>query len=412
VRSLILFILLPVFCFAQDMLCVTVRENSVDSIKIVIYSAVYGTDLENNIAGNITKVVETDLLNSGLFKIKHATVSQMISDMQLTINLSKSSDKKLELSFSLFDLLMKRELMNQTMTLSQKDWRRTAHFISDMIYNRLIGEKGYFNTKITYVAEERDEHNKCMRKIAVMDQDGSNVKYLTNGDKFVSTPRFSPNGESLVYISYSNGRSYIMLRNLKHNKESVVSAFDGVLSGPRFSPDGKFILVCCSSGKSTNILSINLINHRVSKITQNASINTSPSFSPDQNYIVFSSDSSGNQQLYIMDLIHQKTRRISSGGGNYSTPVWSPKGDLIVFTKSKLGKFYIGVMKSDGKEERILSEGYKVESPAWLPNGREIIFTRTGPANTSQLCLIGLSKQKHKMISTKTNAFLADWSHF
>ncbi len=411
-RNLMLFVLLPVFCFAQDMLYVTVKENSVDNIKIIISSAVYKTDLENNIGENITKIIETDLLSSGLFKTKRDAASQMMSDMLLTINLSKSSNKNLELSFSLFDLFMKKELMNQTMTLSQQDWRKTAHFISDMIYNRLIGERGYFNTKITYIAEEQGKHNKCMRKIAVMDQDGSNVKYLTSGDKFVSTPRFSPNGENIIYISYSNGKSYIVLRNLKNNRESVVSAFDGVLSGPRFAPDGKSILVCYSSGKSTNILSINLLNHSVSKITRNSSINTSPSFSPDQNYIVFSSDSSGSQQLYIMDLIHQKTSRISFGSGNYSTPVWSPKGDLIAFTKSKVGKFYIGVMSPNGKEERLLSEGYKIESPAWLPNGREIVFTKTEPSGTSQICLMDLIKQKYKMITTQTDAFLADWSHF
>ncbi len=415
-RNLILFILLPallpVFCFAQDMLYITVKENSVDNIKITISSAVYKTGLENNISENIKKIIEADLLSSGLFKMESATTSQIMSDILLTIKLSQAPNKNLELSFSLFDLFMKKELMNKTMILSQQDWRKTAHFISDMIYSRLIGERGYFNTKITYIAEEKGKHNKCMRKIAVMDQDGGNVKYLTNGNRFVSTPRFSPNGENIVYISYSNGKSYIVLRNLKNNMESVVSAFDGVLSGPRFAPDGKSILVCYSSGKSTNILSINLLNHSVNKITQNASINTSPSFSPDQNYIVFSSDSSGSQQLYIIDLIHQKTRRISFGSGNYSTPVWSPKGDLIAFTKSKVGRFYIGVMKPDGTEERLLSEGYKIESPAWLPNGREIIFTKTEPPSTSQLCLIDLMKQKCKMISTQTSAFLADWSHF
>ncbi|OEY86598.1 protein TolB [Wolbachia pipientis] len=411
-KRIILFILVPIICFAQDILYVTVSKNSIDNIKIVISSAVYKTDLEKNFSEKITNVVEANLLNSGLFKVKRATASQVVGDISLTINLSKFSDQQLELSFSLFDLFMKKELMNKTMILYQKDWRKMAHLISDMIYSRLIGEKGHFNTKITYIAEERGQNNKCIRKIVVMDQDGSNVKYLTNGDRFVSTPRFSPNGENIVYISYYNGRSYIILKNLKNNTESVVSAFEGVLSGPRFAPDGKSLLVCCSSGSSTNILSLDLANHRISKITNNTSINTSPSFSPDQNYIVFSSDSSGSQQLYIMNMVNQQTKRISSNSGNYSTPVWSPNGDLVAFTKSKAGKFYIGVMKPDGKKERLLSEGYKIESPAWLPNGREMIFTKTEPSNISQLCLIDLFKQKHKIISTQTNAFLADWSHF
>jgi TolB protein len=282
-----------------------------------------------------------------------------------------------------------------------------------MVHDRLTGEKGHFSTKITYIAEEKDSNYKSIRRIAIMNRDGSNIKYLTNGDKFVSTPRFSPNGRSIVYISYVNGRSYITLKNLIDNTESVVNAFEGVISAPRFSPDGQSLLVSHSLDGATNILSLDLNSKRTSKITKNSAINTSPSLSPDQNYMVFSSDISGSQQLYVIDLTKKEKRpkRISFGNGRYATPVWSPKGDLIAFTKIQSGNFYIGVMNPNGKGELILSEGHKIESPAWLPNGREIIFTKTESTNDSKLYLVDLTNKEHKIVSTPTNAYLPDWSH-
>jgi len=419
---LLILILLSISCFAQDVLYVDIRKkdtlyvdikkNSTDNINLVVSASLCNTDLESKLSERITKVIEKNLSNCGLFSVKHNSTTN--SDALVTINLSEMSDRKLKLSFSLLDAFTKKELISKSMTFSEKEWREISHLISDMVHDRLTGEKGHFSTKITYIAEEKDSNYKSIRRIAIMNRDGSNIKYLTNGDKFVSTPRFSPNGRSIVYISYVNGRSYITLKNLIDNTESVVNAFEGVISAPRFFPDGKSLLVSHSLDGATNILSLDLNSKRTSKITKNSAINTSPSLSPDQNYMVFSSDISGSQQLYIIDLTKKEKRpkRISFGNGRYATPVWSPKGDLIAFTKIQSGNFYIGVMKPNGKGELILSEGHKIESPAWLPNGREIIFTKTESTNDSKLYLVGLTNKEHKIVSTPTNAYLPDWSHF
>lgn len=369
--------------------------------------------MENKLSESITKVIETNLSNSGLFNVK-CGIETWKSDTIVTVSLSEVSNRNLELSFRLFDSFTKRELLTQSVVFSAKDWKKISHLVSNVIHDRLIGEKGHFNTKITYIAEEKDSNYKSVRKVAVMNQDGSNIRYLTNGDKFVSTPRFSPNGKGIVYISYTNGKSYIILKNLKDNTESIISAFEGVISAPRFSPDGKSLLISHSLGGETNILSLDLSSKRTKKITKGSAISTSPSFSPDQKYMAFSSDISGSQQLYVIDFTNKskKPKRISFGSGRYATPVWSPKGDLIAFTKIQSGKFYIGVMKPDGKEERLLSEGHKIESPAWLPNGREIIFTRTESPSNSKLYLVDLVKKNQKMVFTPTNASLPDWSYF
>jgi len=421
-RNLLILILLSISCFAQDVLYVDIRKkdtlyvdikkNSTDNISLVVSASLCKTDLESKLSERITKVIEKNLSNCGLFSVEHNSTTN--SDAWVTINLSEISGRKLKLSFSLLDAFTKKELISKSMTFSEKEWREISHLISDMVHDRLTGEKGHFSTKITYIAEEKDSNYKSIRRIAIMNRDGSNIQYLTNGDKFVSTPRFSPNGRSIVYISYVNGRSYITLKNLVDNTESVVNAFEGVISAPRFSPDGQSLLVSHSLDGATNILSLDLNSKRMSKITKNSAINTSPSLSPDQNYMVFSSDISGSQQLYVIDLTKKEKRpkRISFGNGRYATPVWSPKGDLIAFTKIQSGNFYIGVMKPNGKGELILSEGHKIESPAWLPNGRKIIFTKTESTNDSKLYLVDLTNKEHKIVSTPTNAYLPDWSHF
>ncbi|WP_168456266.1 Tol-Pal system protein TolB [Wolbachia endosymbiont of Ctenocephalides felis wCfeJ] len=416
--QLVLLFSLFIPCFTKAALYVDIRKNSVSNIGLVVSKCACKTELESELSESITKIIETNLSDCGLFNVKRGTETTSSkswkSDALATISLSEVSSKTLKLSLRLSDAFTKRELFTQSIVFPAKDWRKIAHLISDAIHDRLIGERGHFNTKIAYIAEEKDSNYKSIRKIAVMNQDGSDVKYLTNGDRFVSTPRFSPSGESIVYISYLDGRSYIILRNLKDDVESIVSVFEGVISAPRFSPDGKSLLISHSSNGETNILSLDLNSKHTKKITKSSAISTSPSLSPDQKYMVFSSDVSGSQQLYIIDFTkkNKKPKRISFGSGKYATPVWSPKGELIAFTKIQSGKFYIGVMKPDGKEERLLSEGYKIESPAWLPNGRGIIFTKTESQSNSKLYLVDLVKKNHKMISTPTNAYLPDWSYF
>ncbi|MDN5247845.1 MAG: protein TolB [Wolbachia endosymbiont of Tyrophagus putrescentiae] len=404
--NIALFFLLSVPCFAQDVLYVDIKKNTTDKINLIISSKM---ELEDKLSQNITETIKKNLSSCGLFNLKATD-----NDGLAIIDLNKISETKMKLSFRLLDSFTGEELVSKSMIFSKRNWREIAHSISDEIHSRFTGEKGHFSTKITYIAEEKDSNNKSIRKIAIMNRDGSNVKYLTNGDKFVSTPRFSPDGKSVIYVSYVDGVSHIMLRSLVNNNESTISTFEGVVSAPRFSPDGKTLLVSHSLDGKTNILSLDLKNKRTTKITKSSAINTSPSLSPDQKYMVFSSDISGSQQLYVIDLTKRDTKpkRISFGNGRYATPVWSPKGDLIAFTKIQSGKFYIGVMRPDGKEERILSEGHKIESPAWVPNGREIIFTKTESTNNSRLYLVDLAKKKHKLVFTPTNAFLPDWSYF
>ncbi|MDG7056004.1 MAG: protein TolB [Wolbachia endosymbiont of Meromenopon meropis] len=417
---LILFSFLSFAYFAKAVLYVDIRENTVAKIDLVVFKCACKTELGSKLNENITKIIEADLSDSGFFYIERIiedeiTMQKSIKvDILATVSLIEISDKALELSLHLFDTFTKSELFTHSVIFLRKDWRKIAHFISDLIYVRLTGENGYFNTKIAYIAEEKDNNDKFMRRIAIMNQDGSDIKYLTNGDKFVSSPRFVPNNNSIIYILYLDDKSYLISKNLKDNTESIINIFNGVISAPRFSSDGKFLLISYSFNGETNIFCLDLNSKNTRKITRSSAISTSASFSPDQKYMVFSSDISGSQQLYVIDFAkkNKKPERISFGNGKYITSVWSPNGDLIAFIKVKLGKFYIGVMKPDGKEERILSEGYKIESPTWLPNSRGIIFTKMESSSNSKIYLLNLVKMNQRIISTPTNAYLPDWSSY
>ncbi|WP_333023360.1 protein TolB [Wolbachia endosymbiont of Pentidionis agamae] len=404
--------------FILYLLCIPLLGYASNITKNIIISPfLYHSEVEDRLSSGVIKLIKENLSYSCYFRILEANeTSGSMDGMLLTGSVNELKNGKFMLVFSIVDMVYRKELVSESMVFLEKDLGKISHSISDVIYSKVIGECGYLDTRIAYVAEEKEEQ-KYVRRIAVMNHDGKNLKYLTDGNKFVSTPRFSPNGKKIIYIAYINDKSYLMLRDLKKNDVSVAAVFDGVSSAPRFSSSGKSLLISHSYDGKTSILSLDLDKKKKKEVIKNLYINTSPSFSPNQKSIVFSSDMNGSQQLYVMDLTKKinRPRRISAENGTYSMPVWSPIGNLIAFTKILSGKFYIGIMKPDGTEERILTAGYKVEAPAWSPDGKTIIFTKTQldkNGSSSKLYSIDFTGKNEKAIATPTNASLADWSHF
>jgi TolB protein len=300
-------------------------------------------------------------------------------------------------------------------TTVSENWRRVGHIITDKVYQRLTGEKGYFDTRIIYVAEEGPK-TKRIKKLAIMDQDGFNNKFLTLGNELVLTPRFNPTSQMVTYLSYFKNLPRVYLLDIETGTQEVVGDFPGMTFAPRFSPDGKKIIMSFAKDGKSDIYTMDLENRIVDRITNHPSIDTSPSYSPDGKYITFNSDRSGYQQIYIMKSDGSDVKRISFGNGLYGTPVWSPRGDLIAFTKLHKGKFYIGVMRTDGKGERLLTENYYQEAPSWSPNGRVLIFYRETKTNdkgegfTAKLWSIDLTGYNERQIKTPNDASDPSWS--
>jgi len=388
-------------------------------------------EIIKNVGERIAKVIEVNFKRSGLFNpLKKESFVQkpeiahikprfedwrLIKAQALVTGKVKISEGKLRVEFRLWDVVAAKEMLALAFSTTPNNWRRVAHIISDKVYQRLTGEEGYFDTRIIYVAETGPKTERY-KKLAIMDQDGSNVKYLTLGNELVLTPRFSPKNQLVTYLSYFRNLPRVYLLDIETGVQEVVGDFPGMTFAPRFSPDGKKIIMSFAKDGNSDIYTMNLKTRVVEKITDHTSIDTSPSYSPDGKYICFNSDRSGLQQIYVMRSDGSNVKRITFGKGLYGTPVWSPRGDLIAFTKVHKNKFYIGVMRPDGSGERLLTENYYQEAPSWSPNGRVLIFYREtksdsdGKGFSAKLWSIDLTGYNERLIETETDGSDPSWS--
>ena len=391
----------------------------------------YNDTIIKNVGEEISKVIELNFRRSGLFNplkkdsfvqnpdIAHVKPRfedwRLIKAQALVTGKANVSENKLRVEFRLWDVVAAKEMIALAFSTTPDNWRRVAHIISDKVYERLTGEEGYFDTRIIYVSETGPKTQRY-KKLAIMDQDGANVKYLTLGNELVLTPRFSPKNQLVTYLSYFRNLPRVYLLDIETGVQEVVGDFPGMTFAPRFSPDGKKIIMSFAKDGNSDIYTMNMETRVVERITDHSSIDTSPSYSPDGKYICFNSDRSGLQQIYVMRKDGSNVKRITFGKGLYGTPVWSPRGDLIAFTKVHKGKFYIGVMRADGSGERLLTENFYQEAPSWSPNGRVLIFYREtksdseGKGFSAKLWSIDLTGYNERLIATETDGSDPSWS--
>jgi len=322
----------------------------------------------------------------------------------------RSGDGRLQTDFRLWDVSTGQQVAGQQYVTDSNNSRRVAHIISDAIFSRITGEKGFFDTRIVYIDESGPKENR-RKRLAIMDQDGANMRPLTRGDDLVVTPRFSPSSHDVAYMSFGTGDPKVYVMNIESGQREAVGNFPGMTFSPRFSPDGQKIIMSLAQGSSSNLFTMDLRSRNTTRLTDAAAIDTSPSYSPDGGQIVFESDRGGTQQIYVMTASGGGAKRISFGEGRYSTPVWSPKGDYIAFTKQKSGGFAIGVMKPDGSGERILTEGYHNEGPTWAPNGLYLMFFRDpGGSAGSKIHMVDVFGRAEFPVPTANFASDPAWS--
>ena len=436
------FIIITILFFnsnsAYSLIEVDITRGNLDPLPIAVSPLHVDPASENyqdikikELGESISAVIESNFKSTGLFNPldKNAFVQKpniahlkprfedwrLITAQALVTGKLLVKDGKLKVEFRLWDLAASKEMVALAFTTTPTNWRRVAHIISDKIYERLTGETGYFDTRIIYVGETGPK-NQRIKKLAIMDQDGANTKYLTLGNELVWTPRFNPTNQLVTYLSYYRNLPRVYLLDIETGVQEVVGNFPGMTFAPRFSPDGKKIIMSYAKDGNSDIYTMDLESRVVEKITEHSSIDTSPSFSPDGKFICFNSDRSGVQQIYVMKSDGTNVKRISFGDGLYGTPVWSPRGDLIAFTKVRSGKFYIGVMRADGSGERLLTENFFQEAPSWSPNGRLLIFYREtksgkkGEGFTAKLWSIDITGYNEKQIKTETDASDPSWS--
>lgn len=435
--SLVAALLLLLTAPAKAQLNVSINGANQAPIPVAFPSIIsdnngLGAFLGFSYANKVRDVVLADLERSGLFRIinersyiqKFKTIEDQpifgdwtVINAQVIVQSAiwEEDDTELKLKFKLWDVVSQKELLYEAYTANKDNWRRMAHSMADAIYERLTGDKGYFNTVIAYISESGPASRRTKR-LAMMDQDGDGHQFLTSGENLVLTPRFSPDMQYIAYLSFVNNRPHVYLYNMRTQRTELLGNFPGMTFAPAFSPDSKYLLMSFAQNGVTDIYEMNLATRKTKKLTSGPSIDTSPSYSPDGEKIVFNSDRGGNQQIYVMDRDGSNVERISfRQGSRYATPAWSPRGDYIAFTRMEGKQFYIGVMYPDGSGERTLATGWLVEGPTWSPNGRVLMFFRQnkGSATTNapvQLYSVDITGQNERLVITPGDASDPAWS--
>lgn len=329
----------------------------------------------------------------------------------VTGRVAHDASGRLKAEFRLWDILAGQQVAGQQYFTDSANWRRTGHIISDAVFTKITGVGGMFDTRIAFVDETGPKENR-RKRLAIMDQDGANVRFLTQGDSLVVSPRYSPATQDIAFMTQANGQqARVQVINLETGTRQVVGNFSEMSASPRFSPDGRRLVMSLQQGAASNLFTMDLGSKSPTQLTSSSAIDTSPSYSPDGREIVFESDRGGKQQIYAMGADGSNPRRISFGQGAYSQPAWSPRGDLIAFTKQTPGGFAIGVMKPDGSGERILTEGYHNEGPSWAPNGQYLtLFRDPGGQSGGKLFMIDVTGRVEQTIPTPSFASDPTWS--
>jgi TolB protein len=415
---------------AQAQLQVDVRKGKIEPVPVAISSFHAERPEFNAFAKDIPDIITSNLRGSGLFKpVSPGAFIQNADSIQkegprfaewrainaqalVSGSVTSAPDGRTRVEFRLWDVFSQKQIAGMAYMTTSQNWRRIAHIISDEVYKRITGEDGYFDSRIVYIAETGPA-TKRVKRLAIMDQDGQNHRYLTDEGTLVLTPRFSPTAQEITYMSYKGGVPRVYVYNIDTGRQEVLGNFPGMTFAPRFSPDGQRVVMSMAQNGNTDIYDLNLRTRQSTRLTNHSGIDTAPSYSPDGKQIVFESDRGGTQQLYVMDANGGNARRISFGQGRYANPVWSPRGDLIAFTKMSGGQFALGVMRPDGSGERTIVQSYHVEGPSWSPNGRVLTFfkeTSGGGGRSSKLHTVDITGYNERVLPTPRDGSDPAWS--
>jgi TolB protein len=407
---------------ASAQLRVDVTQGNIQPLPIAIPDFIGSPQ-----GAQIAAVVRADLDRSGLFRpLDPKSFVDKITDINTIPNFANwrvinaqalvsgqvqaQPDGRLRLDFRLWDVAAGSQMVGLQYYTTPDNWRRIAHMVSDAIYQRITGEKGYFDTRIVFIAESGPATHR-IKRLAVMDEDGANPKFLTSGSYMVLTPRFNPTAQMIAYMSYIGNKPRVYLFDMETGKQEMLGNFPNMTFSPRFSPDGNKVVMSLETGGNSDIYVMDLRTRSITRLTTDPGIDTSPSYSPDGTKIAFESDRGGSQQVYVMNADGSNQHRISFGGGKNGTPVWSPRGDLIAFTKQAGGAFRIGVMHPDGSGERIITDGWEDEGPTWAPNGRVLMFGRSARGGRgSSIWSVDVTGRNERRVTTPGSASDPAWS--
>ncbi|QNP46865.1 Tol-Pal system protein TolB [Sphingomonas sediminicola] len=319
-------------------------------------------------------------------------------------------DGRINVVCYLYDLKQRREMTRKGFAVAATEWKRAAHRCAGAFYTAVTKRPGLFDSRIVYVAAT-GSRMQPVKRIAIMNWDGTDHSYLTQGEVTVTSPRVSPDGEHIAYMSFAGGMPHIRIMDADGSNDRQLLQSTSMSFAPRFSPDGRSIAFSMAVDGNTDIYVVDANGGYPQRLTTTPGIDTSPSFSPDGRKIVFESDRSGTQQIYVMNTDGSGQRRISFGGGSNSSPVWSPDGDRIAFSRWNGSTIGIGIMNASGGDEKLLTNGWQDEAPSWSPDSEWVMFQRTQQGTgTGSLLMVSIGGGEPKAVATPQPGADPSWS--
>lgn len=410
---------------------INITQGSFNPVPFAM-PVLFGADTPSKEMGEkITKVVVSNLERCGLFRyidprsyVQDATSAmsapqfeqwRLLNAQTLVVGECQIQGDRVEVRFYVWDIFNKQGALEALrLSIAVKEWRRLAHKIADSVYKRLTGEEGYFDSRMIYISES-GPLQKRVRRLAIMDQDGENHKFLSDGQNMVFTPRFSPaNPKVIAYLAFVNRQPRVYVANLDTGQQRMVGGgFPGMTFSPRFSQDGQTLLMSYAHQGKTILVEYDLKTDKFQRRTLPVSIDVSPSYSPDGRQIVFASDRGGRPQLYVMNIDGSGQTRISFGEGSCTAPSWSPRGDWIAYVRKNKGVFSLRVMRPDGSKDREVANGFFIDMPSWSPNGRVLLFMRQTPnaqGGIAKIHTVDITGRFERTIVTPNNGSDPSWS--
>lgn len=367
----------------------------------------------NDEATGFSKIIGQDLSNSGQFTLTDTSNSQhqptALADVQLTYwrkqnadyllvgQVSNGDDGNAQVQIALINVFQNNGdktgvMFDKTYPVDSSQPRATAHQISDDVYQAILGQPGFFASKIAYVLLQHSSGQAPEYSLMTADYDGFNPQAVLQTQQPIMSPAWSPDGKKLAYVSFASGTPAIYIKDLISGKQQLVTRFPGINGAPAFSPDGSKLALVLSKGVNPNIYVVNLHIGKLQQVTHSYSIDTEPTWTPDGRSLLFTSDRGGSPQIYQVTLGKKGVKRLTFDGRYNAHPSLSADGQqLLVLHKGEdsLGKYAVAVQNlRTGKLKVLTSDG--AQSPSFSPNGSMVIYAKPKSGNQSELAMVSI----------------------
>lgn len=389
IRHLTFILLACCVTQAHAQLEIDITRGQENAVPVAIVP--FGWTATGTPPGDVAQIVANDLRNSGRFDpignkdmIDRPTTGEQIrfndwrllkTDFIAVGQVSPEGADRYNVQFELYNVLTGQRLLGQRMTSSATTLRATAHRIADMIFEQLTGVPGAFSTRIAFVNAE-GKAPQLHYKLVVADADGENQSVIANSNEPLMSPAWSPDGQSLAYVSFETKNSAIYVQVLRTGERRRVSARQGINGAPAWSPDGNTLAITLSrKDGDVDVYTLQLTSQVLTRMTFDPGIDTEPVFSADGQKLYFTSDRSGGPQIYEVDVsAPQKPTRVTFEGQYNARPRLAPDGKSLAVVTLDNGNYRIGVVDLASRSVRVLTQGRQDESPSFAPNGASLIY--------------------------------------